>query len=78
VMEFLPIYAQDPPLISGLSKQSPAVVFGVFLIIVVFLAPSGIAGLVRRLVSPLVSRVVRQPGAAATTPAVVHSRRAEL
>jgi branched-chain amino acid transport system permease protein len=49
VMEFLPIYAQNPPLGSELSKQAPAVVFGVFLVAMMFLAPSGLAGLLRRL-----------------------------
>jgi branched-chain amino acid transport system permease protein len=49
VMEFLPIYAQNPPLVSELSKQSPAVVFGVILVVMMFVAPSGLAGLLRRL-----------------------------
>jgi branched-chain amino acid transport system permease protein len=49
VMEFLPIYAQNPPLVSELSKQAPAVAFGVFLVVMMFLAPSGLAGLLRRL-----------------------------
>jgi branched-chain amino acid transport system permease protein len=51
VMQFLPIYAQDPPLVSELSKQAPAVAFGVFLVVMMFLAPSGMAGLLRRLVA---------------------------
>lgn len=54
VMQFLPIWAQDPPLLSfELAQQAPAVVFGIFLIVVMFLAPSGVAGLLRRLVQPL-------------------------
>jgi branched-chain amino acid transport system permease protein len=57
IMEFLPIYAQSPPLLSAdLSKQSPAVVFGVFLIVVMFLAPSGLMGLLRRLTRPMIAR----------------------
>jgi branched-chain amino acid transport system permease protein len=56
IMEFLPIYAQSPPFLSGsFSKQSPAVVFGVFLIVVMFLAPSGIMGLLRRLTRPMIA-----------------------
>jgi len=58
IMEFLPIYAQDPPLASGvLSKQSPAVVFGVILIVIMFVAPSGLAGLLRRLLRPMMVRL---------------------
>jgi branched-chain amino acid transport system permease protein len=54
VMQFLPIWAQDPPLLSvDLAQQAPAVVFGIFLIVVMFLAPSGVAGLTKRLVRPL-------------------------
>ena len=48
-LEFLPIYAQDPPFIPvDLSKQSPPVVFGVILILLMFLARPG-DGLLRRL-----------------------------
>src|SRR5919199_1637457 len=40
VYEFLPIYAQEPPLVStGFSKQAPSVVFGVLLILIMFLLP---------------------------------------
>ena len=57
IMEFLPVYAQEPPFLSGgLSKQSPPVVFGVFLIVVMFLAPSGLMGLLRRLTRPMIAR----------------------
>jgi branched-chain amino acid transport system permease protein len=57
IMEFLPIYAQQPPFLeSGLSKQSPPVVFGVFLIVVMFLAPSGLMGLLRRLTRRMIAR----------------------
>ena len=56
IMEFLPVYTQNPPFLStGLSKQSPPVVFGVFLIVVMFLAPSGIMGLLRRLTRPMIA-----------------------
>ena len=78
VMQFLPIYAQEPPFLSAsLATQAPAVVFGVFLILVMFIAPSGVAGLLRRLVRPLVARLSR-PQARAAEPAIVaESRRAE-
>ena len=60
VMQFLPIWAQDPPLVSfELAQQAPAVVFGIFLIVVMFLAPSGVAGLLRRLVQPLLTGAAR-------------------
>jgi branched-chain amino acid transport system permease protein len=60
IMQFLPIYAQDPPLFSGvLSRQSPAVVFGVILIVIMFVAPSGLVGLLRRLLRPMMVRLTR-------------------
>ncbi|HET8651078.1 MAG TPA: branched-chain amino acid ABC transporter permease [Gaiellaceae bacterium] len=47
---FLPIYAQNPPILSSdFSTQAPAVVFGAVLIAIMLLLPGGIAGLVRRL-----------------------------
>ena len=49
VLEFLPIYAQEPPLLRvRFSKQAPSVVFGVVLIVIVFVAPGGLVGLLRR------------------------------
>ena len=78
VMEFLPIYAQEPPFLSGsLATQAPSVVFGVFLILVMFVAPSGVAGLLRRLVRPLVVRLSRPKARVAEQPIVVESRRAQ-
>ena len=63
IMQFLPIYSQDPPLLSSdLAQQAPAVVFGIILILIMFLAPGGIAGLARRLVVPVLARVARRPG----------------
>jgi branched-chain amino acid transport system permease protein len=50
VLEFLPIYAQDPPLLPfEFSTQAPSVVFGAFLIAIVFLLPGGFGGLIRRI-----------------------------
>lgn len=47
---FLPIYAQNPPILSSdFSTQAPAVVFGAVLIAIMVLLPGGVAGLFRRL-----------------------------
>ncbi len=68
VLEFLPIYAQDPPFVStGLSKQAPGFVFGALLILIMFLIPGGVAGLLRRLTAPFV-RSLRRPAPAAQDP----------
>ena len=77
VMQFLPIWAQDPPLLSvDLAQQAPAVVFGLFLIVVMFLAPSGVAGLMRRLGRALTAPLRRHPGGAREwRPLVSFSRR---
>ena len=49
-MEYLPIYAQNPPFIAGdLSTRAPPVTFGVILILLMFVAPTGVMGLLRRL-----------------------------
>ena len=54
-IQFLPIYAQDPPLLPfELSKQSPTVVFGVILILIMFVLPGGVASLIRRATAPIV------------------------
>jgi branched-chain amino acid transport system permease protein len=50
VLEFLPVYSQDPPLIAAeFSTQAPSVVFGAILIAIVFVLPGGFAGLLRYL-----------------------------
>jgi len=60
LLVFLPIYAQEPPLLPfGFSKQAPGVVFGVLLILIMLLVPSGVAGLLRRLTAPIVRRLRR-------------------
>jgi branched-chain amino acid transport system permease protein len=49
VLEFLPVYSQEPPLIStDFSNQAPSVVFGAILIVIVFVLPGGFAGALRR------------------------------
>jgi len=49
VIEFLPVYSQNPPLIDAeFSTQAPSVVFGALLIVIVFLLPGGFAGLLRQ------------------------------
>jgi branched-chain amino acid transport system permease protein len=63
VMQFLPIWAQDPPLLPfEFAQQAPAVVFGVFLIVVMFLAPSGVAGVLRRLARPVAHPLAAKEG----------------
>ena len=60
LLEFLPIYAQDPPLVPfDFSNQAPSVVFGAILIVIMFLIPGGVAGLVRR-VGALLSAGLRR------------------
>ena len=50
LIEFLPIYSQDPPLLPfEFGNQAPSVVFGAVLILIMFLLPGGVAGLFRRL-----------------------------
>jgi branched-chain amino acid transport system permease protein len=76
LMQFLPIYAQDPPLVSSdLATQAPSVVFGVILILVMFVAPTGLVGLLRRLLRPMIAPL-NQPRAA-TRERAPRSRRAE-
>jgi branched-chain amino acid transport system permease protein len=61
VLEFLPIYAQEPPLIHlDFAKQAAPVVFGVVLMIIVFLVPGGAAGLLRWLARPIVAFAARR------------------
>jgi len=58
MLEFLPVYAQHPPLFGqSFSKQAPGVVFGVVLILIMFAVPAGAAGLLRRIVRPLTKPV---------------------
>ena len=60
LLEFLPIYAQDPPLLPfELSKQSPTVIFGVILILIMFVLPGGVASLIRRATAPIVRNLNR-------------------
>ena len=61
VLEFLPIYAQQPPIVHlDFAKQAAPVVFGVVLIAIVFLIPGGAASLVRRITRPLVAALARR------------------
>jgi branched-chain amino acid transport system permease protein len=50
-VETLPTWAQ------GISKQAPAVIQGLAVILVMFLLPTGFAGLLRRVVAPLSNRI---------------------
>jgi branched-chain amino acid transport system permease protein len=54
VLEFLPIYAQAPPVLHlHFAKQAGPVVFGVALMVIVLLMPGGAAGLIRRITRPV-------------------------
>jgi branched-chain amino acid transport system permease protein len=61
LLEFLPIYAQKPPLLdSSFSKQAPSVVFGVVLILIVLAVPGGVAGLLRQGARPFKLALARR------------------
>jgi branched-chain amino acid transport system permease protein len=59
---FLPIYSQNPPLVSwDFSNQAPAVVFGAVLIAIMLLLPGGVAGGFRRLAALIRANLARRP-----------------
>jgi branched-chain amino acid transport system permease protein len=61
VLEFLPIYAQEPPVFDiNFAKQAAPVVFGLVLMLIVFLLPGGAAALIRRLTRPIVAAASRR------------------
>ena len=61
VLEFLPIYAQDPPVLHlNFAKQAGPVVFGVVLMVIVLLVPGGMASLIRRLTRPVAAALARK------------------
>jgi branched-chain amino acid transport system permease protein len=69
LLEFLQIYVQEPPLIPfNFAKEATPVVFGILLILIVFLVPGGIAGSVRRLFRPLNVALARRAKAAPPPP----------
>jgi len=75
MLEFLPIYAQDPPLVPvAFSKQSPAVAFGALLILIMFLIPEGVAGLLRRMLRPFTNALVRRQNVGSPMPATPAGR----
>jgi branched-chain amino acid transport system permease protein len=54
ILEFLPIYAQSPPILHlHFAKQAGPVVFGITLMLIVLLIPGGAAGLLGRLTRPV-------------------------
>jgi branched-chain amino acid transport system permease protein len=62
LLEFLPIYSQEPPFGTfELSTQAPAVVFGAVLIVIMLLMPGGVAGLLRR-IGAILSRAAGRRG----------------
>ena len=61
VLEFLPIYAQEPPVLHlSFAKQAGPVVFGVVLIVIVLLVPGGMASLIRRITRPVTAALARR------------------
>jgi branched-chain amino acid transport system permease protein len=62
VLEFLPIYAQAPPVLHlHFAKQAGPVVFGVLLMLIVLVIPGGAASLLRRVMQPVRSWAGRSP-----------------
>jgi len=60
--EFLPIYSQEPPVISfEFADQAPPVVFGVFLIVIMILLPGGVIGGLRRFAAFIRGNLARRP-----------------
>jgi branched-chain amino acid transport system permease protein len=69
LLEFLPIYAQDPPVVPfSFAKEATPVVFGVLLILIMFLLPGGVAGAFRRLARPLNVALARRAKTAPPPP----------
>jgi branched-chain amino acid transport system permease protein len=61
VLEFLPIYAQTPPIVHlDFAKQAGPVVFGVVLMLIVLLIPGGVASLIRRITRPVTTALARR------------------
>ena len=61
VLEFLPIYAQAPPLLHlHFAKQAGPVVFGIALMAIVLLIPGGAASLIRRITRPVTGALARK------------------
>ena len=61
VLEFLPIYAQAPPILHlNFAKSAGPVVFGVVLIVIVLLVPGGMASLIRRFTRPVTAALARR------------------
>jgi branched-chain amino acid transport system permease protein len=59
---FLPIYAENPPIVSWeFSNQAPGVVFGAFLILIMLLLPGGIVGGFRRLAAFVRINLAQRP-----------------
>ena len=78
VLQFLPIYAQSPPLLSAtFAKEAPAVIYGIVLIVAMFVAPTGVVGLLRGVGRSIIRRLdgSHRPTGGPTT--IGPSRRAE-
>jgi branched-chain amino acid transport system permease protein len=69
LLEFLPIYSQEPPgLPFSFNKEATPVLFGVLLILIVLLLPGGVAGAFRRLARPLNVALARRAKTAPPPP----------
>jgi branched-chain amino acid transport system permease protein len=69
LLEFLPIYAQEPPLLPfSFAKEATPVLFGILLILIVFVLPGGVAGAFRRMAQPLNVALARRANAAPPPP----------
>jgi branched-chain amino acid transport system permease protein len=72
LLEFLPIYAQDPPVVPfSFAKEATPVVFGVLLVLIIFLLPGGVAGAFRRIARPLNVALARRAKTAPPPPPAV-------
>jgi branched-chain amino acid transport system permease protein len=78
IMEYLPIYTQDPPFTSNsLSVKAPSVTFGVMLIVIMLIAPNGLTGLLRSLGRKIIYRLNRNSVVIDERSPLGQSRRAE-
>jgi branched-chain amino acid transport system permease protein len=69
LLEFLPIYAQEPPVLPfSFAKEATPVVFGVLLVLIILVLPGGVAGAFRRVARPLNVAPARRAKAAPPPP----------
>lgn len=76
-MQYLPIYTQNPPFFGELSTKAPPVTFGLILVLLMFIAPTGLMGLLRRVGRTIIQRLDTTPLARDEPNPLGQSRRAE-